>query len=112
MITLFGLWMHQRNTYLAKRNILTMDIVVEMEQLPSVTMIHLSKTYKGVVRFNGRHELEFELFERQTNALVKWSMQSNVSPANKEQLEEVLRPYFKALLTGVIEMSEAFLRYA
>ena len=112
MITLFGLWMHQKNVYLAKKNIQTIDIIVDTDKKPSVTMIHTSKKYKGVLYFSGRFELEFELFDKQTNQLIKWSMQSGVNPANQEQLEEVLRPYFKALLTEKVETFETLLKYA
>ncbi|MBS7345868.1 MAG: hypothetical protein KIG60_09530 [Caryophanon sp.] len=112
MITLFGLWMHKKNTYLARKNIRTIDIIVDTEQKPSVTMIHTSKNYKGVLYFSGRFELEFELFDRKTNKLLKWSMQSGVNPANEEQLEDVLRPYFKALVTEKIETFDTLLKYA
>lgn len=112
MITLFGLWMHTKNTALAKVGVRTMDIIVDTESIPSVTMIHSAKKYKGVIHFNSARELEFELFDKKTNKLLKWSMQSGINPSNTAQLEDVLQPYFRALQTGVIETFDSLLKYA
>lgn len=112
VITRFGLWMHQVNQQLEQQGVRIIDIIVDTQQKPYVEMIHLSRHAKGIVRYAGNRELEFELYDKRTNKLLKWSMISNIHPAHIEALEEFLAPYFKGLRTGEVESIEWLLKNA
>lgn len=108
-ITLFGLWMHDVNEQLHTMGVRTADIQVDTNK-PSVTMIHMSRFAKGILRFSCTRELEFELYDKRTNQLLKWSMISNANPTQPQTLLDFLQPYFTGLQTGEVQSFESLMQ--